>query len=138
MQVWCEDRYVGDLDVTLRPEQRHVELVQIDEDTLPSPFVSDRAVSPMDTFVQPAFMRWLFKVEDLTAGVEVDNYESPAQNVMMIAHVKRRYQVPDSARHRQTKLHATDQTRHEWLWEGIRVTKDQAERLFDHPDFEPV
>jgi hypothetical protein len=137
MQVWCEDRYVGDLDVTLTPEQRHVELVQIDEDTLPSPFVSDYAASTIGGFLAPAFTRWLFKIEDMVARVEVDDFEAATQN-MMITHVKRRYQVPDSARHRQTNVAATGRTRHEWLWQGIRVTKDQAERLFDHPSFEPV
>ena len=111
--------------------------MQIDEDTLPSPFVADQAVSPTDTLAQPLFTRWLFNIEELQVAIKVDDFAAH-DSAEMIRQVQLRYHIPEDAKAKTFTDHFDGSTRHVWKWKGIKVDTAGAERLFDHPSFEPV
>jgi len=138
MQVWCNDRHVGDLNIAVHPGQSHVEIVDLSESALPSPFDWNAAAG--EAF-NPTFTKYAYKIEELRAGIEIDRFASKQledETARQIELVKRRYSVPADARQTTQENDYKDTRRYLWSWKGIRVDTDAHERLFDHPNFVPV
>jgi len=131
MQVYCEDRYVGDFNRKVDPSMNVIRLAFIKS---PSRLFTEEG-DPWDMAVSETFD---LKIKRRTCGVALDGW-SKTRDEDMIEQAVRRYNVPKDARHTFADAHGHGGKVMRWDWAALDVPLDvYEEHLFDHPEFEPV
>lgn len=132
MQVYCNNRFVGNFSYPVPDGCRYFKVAKFNADV-------DLFMDEGADFTTAVTKEFVFEIKRRGVRVQVDHGTfMRGSEADYVAMARKSYNIPDDAHCEDRQDPRMDGVTKIFAWDALDLDQDTYEELFDHPSFEPV